>query len=408
MTAIDEALDDVLTEPSATGETPLATVRQELHAHPQLGYEETYASDLVQRELTRLGVPFKAGLAETGVVGWIVPGAGPAARRDAVALRADMDALPIHEQTELPYASRHSGKMHACGHDGHTTILLGAARALVKLRDRLPRPVKLLFQPAEEGGAGAARLVEAGALSEKIGGPRVGRVFGLHGWPELPLGTIATKPGPFFASNDLFRITVRGRGGHAAAPHLGADPVVAAANVITAIQSIVSRNVPPTSPAVITVATVRAGSAENVIPDEAHLAGTIRAMDEITRELLHRRLQETAAHTAAAMGCEVGVELETAYPVTRNDPEATEAALAAARQAVGEDHVQVFEQPVMAAEDFAFYGAEVPACFLLLGVRPPDRDDYPGLHTPTYDFNDQAVPLGVRLMCRLAMGKGEA
>jgi amidohydrolase len=408
MSAIDEDLDRLLSEPAPDGAPELTELRHDLHAHPQLGYEETHAGDLVQRELARLGIPFKAGVAETGVVSWITPTGDAAAEREAVALRADMDALPIEEQTGLPYASQHAGRMHACGHDGHTTILLGAARALVRMRDRLPRPVKLLFQPAEETGAGAARLADAGALDESVGGLAVGRVFGLHGWPELPLGTIATKPGAFFASNDLFRITVTGRGGHAAGPHLGADPIVAAAHLVTAVQSIVSRNVPPTAPAVLTVAKLQAGTAENIIPDRTHLAGTIRAMDEDTRDLLHRRLRESAERSAAGLGCEAAVEIETAYPVTRNAPRATEEALAAARGAAGEANVRVFEHPVMAAEDFAFYGRHVPACFLLLGLRPAEREDYPGLHTSRYDFNDEAIPLGIRLMCRLALGAGSA
>ena len=387
----------------------LREIRHDLHAHPQLAFEEEYASGVVQRELNAIGIPFEAGLAKTGVVGWITPPTdAPSADdgADAIGLRADMDALPILEETGAPYASTYTGRMHACGHDGHTTILLGAARVLWRLRERLTQPVKLIFQPAEEVGGGAAKLIEAGALSAAVGGLRVGMMFGLHGWPALPLGTVVSRPGEMLASTDLFTITITGRGGHGAMPHTVIDPVVAAAQVIIALQTITSRNTSPTDPAVLSVCTVHGGEGRNVIPGSVELGGTVRALHDATADHVLRRMAEIAEQTAAALGCEAQVRIDRGYPVTRNDPDAMAYALDAARRAVGKQRVNIMERPEMIAEDFAYYGRETPSCFALLGVRPGGRDAYPSLHTPRYDFNDDAIEPGVRLMCEVAVGEG--
>ncbi|MEX1090636.1 MAG: amidohydrolase [Phycisphaeraceae bacterium] len=384
----------------------LVAIRHDLHAHPQLAFKETYASGVVQRELRAMGIPLVPQVAGTGVVGWIVPEDEAAARQPAVALRADMDALPITEETGLPYAScgeDYRGRMHACGHDGHTTILLGAARVLNKLRSRLPRPVKLIFQPAEEVGGGAQRMIEAGVLDERLGGCAVGRIFGLHGWPGLPLGTIATRPGPMMASTDLFHIKVQGKGGHAAMPHLVRDPILAAAQIITALQSIVSREIPPSVPAVVSVAKFHAGSTENVIPDTAEFAGTIRALDDDTRQLLNRRVGEVAKAVGQAMRCAVTMELTEGYPPTHNDANLAAAVLTTGRQVLGDAAAQTLDRPLTVAEDFAYYGQSVPACFFFLGLRPPDQAAYPALHTPGFDFNDDAIPIAIRMMCALAL-----
>ena len=388
---IDAVVDDV------------RAIRRDLHAHPQLGFEETYASETVQRQLDQASVPYEAGLAETGVVGWIMPEDDAAAKRTAVALRADMDALPITEQTGLPYASRFDGRMHACGHDGHTAILIGTARVLSQLRAALPRPVKLLFQPAEEGRAGARHMVEAGVLEARVGGVAVERIFGLHGWPQMALGEVHTRPGPMMAGSTSFAVEVTGPGGHGASPHLTSDTILAACDIVTTLQSVVARNVRATAPAVVTVGTINAGQAVNIIPEIARLTGTVRTLDGQVDALVRKRIARVVEHAAAAHGCKGGVTFRDGYPVVINDEAAVEYVLAVARQQAGEGNVLVMDNPVMGAEDFAFYGRRVPAAFFYLGVRPPGRDSYPALHTPLYDFNDDALALGMTMMAQLAL-----
>lgn len=404
--------------PSATPSEPeshidallphVTAIRHDLHAHPQLAFEETYANALVRRELTDIGIEHVGEIATTGVVGWIDPPDGsPAASRPAVALRADMDALEITEETGLPYASTHPGLMHACGHDGHTAVLLGAARVLHAVRDRLPRPVKLLFQPAEEGEAGAVKMIEQGALTRAIGGHDVAAIFGLHGYPLAPVGQLHSRPGPIMAAADEVRITITGRGGHAAAPYQTIDPVIAAAHVLTALQTVVSRNTRPVDAAVVSITAVHAGKAFNVIPQTAEMLGTIRTLNDTTAELVRRRVVEVAEQTAAALGCTADVQTLIGYPVLNNDPVATDYATAVARRVLGEKNVVAMDAPLMGAEDFSYYANEVPAHFGFIGVRPHDRDSYPGLHHPLYDFSDAALPVGIQLMSRWALESGD-
>lgn len=395
--------NQALTDLIAQAMPSLIELRHDLHVHPQVAYEETYAAGQVSERLKSLGIEHVTGVGETGVVGWIMPTDEAAKHRPAVALRADMDALPIHEETGLPYASQTPGKMHACGHDGHTTILIGAATVLSKLRDQLPCPVKLLFQPAEEGGAGAAKLIDAGALDQRIGGVAVASAFGLHGWPAMKLGTVASKPNAIMASTDLFHITIQGQGSHGAAPHLSADPILAAGQIVTALQSIVSRNIDPTEPAVVSVCKLRAGDALNVIPMTSYLGGTVRVFSETTATQIHERIQQIAQQVASALGCEAEVTIERGYPPTINDPAATAYVLKIARSALGDAQVIEWDRPSMVAEDFAFYGQNVQAAFYYLGLCPTDQQTYPGLHTPTFDFNDDALPVGIRMMCELAL-----
>ncbi|QNN21058.1 amidohydrolase [Planctomycetales bacterium ZRK34] len=370
----------------------LIDVRHDLHAHPQLGYQETYAAERVQRELRAAGIDFEAEIAETGIIGRIDAGEGP-----AVALRADMDALPITELNDLPYKSQYEGCMHACGHDGHTAVLIGAAQVLASLRDQLPRPVRLVFQPAEEEGAGAARMIEAGALED------VGMMFGIHGVPLLPIGAMATCAGPMMAGTSNFHIKVCGRGGHAAMPQYCADPILAASHVVTALQSIVSRNTDPADPAVVTVGSMHGGQTANVIPDFAELSGTFRTMTDATDDAVAQRITEVAQQTAAAFGCTAEVVIDKGYPALHNAPSAVTVAQRGARAALGDDAVITLPQPVMAGEDFAYYARTVPACFSFIGVRPHDRSDYPSLHSPQYDFTDDAIAIGVKLMCTWAV-----
>lgn len=382
----------------------IVAIRHDLHAHPELGYEELRTSGVVQRELAALGIEHKAGVARTGVVAYL-PATSSGASRTAtprtVALRADMDALPIEEETGLAYASTNKGRMHACGHDGHTSILLGAARILSRVER--PNNVLLLFQPAEEGGAGGKRMVEEGALEGKAIGSPADVIFGLHGFPNQRLGHVATRNGPLMAAAAEFAVRIHGKGAHAAYPHLGIDPIVAASHMVTAFQTIASRNVGPLDSVVVTVGQIVAGVAHNVIPDSAFLKGTLRSLNDEIGTLGRRRLEEIARHTAEAFGATAEVVWgANPYPVTVNDPAATDHFRSVAREVLGADHVHEEPHPSMGGEDFSFYGREIPACFFFLGLIPPGKDGYPNLHAPTFDFNDDAIDTGIELMVSLA------
>jgi amidohydrolase len=385
----------------------LVRLRHDLHAHAQGGFEEVFASRVVQENLGLADVPFQGGVAATGVVGWLVP-PGPAGQRSAVGLRADMDAQPIQEETGQPYASQVRGRMHACGHDGHVAILLGAARVLSRLRAKLPRPVKFLFQPAEEALDGGRKMQEAGALEDKVGGLKVGSIFALHGWGLLPQGAIGTRVGPLMAAADRFEIVVQGKGGHGAGPQYTEDPIVAAAQIVTALQTVVSRNVDPVTPAVVSVCRFQAGTAFNIIPQTALLAGTVRTLEDATADKVHRRISGIAQHVASAMGCSADVQITRSCPVTSNDAAATELVLRVAREVVGAEAVHVETNPEMGAEDFSFFSRQVPGCYFLLGMRPRGQAAYPAHHSPFFDFNDEVILPGVRMMVALALASGEA
>jgi len=380
----------------------LTTLRRDLHRIPEICYQEHLTSARICEELDAVGVEHISGLAGgTGVLAHIpatTPGAG-----GAVALRADIDALPIEERTGAPHASTHPGAMHACGHDGHTAILIGVARALTRL-DNIPNHVTLIFQPAEEGGAGGRRMCEDGALDGSRIGPAAQRIFGLHGWPGLELGRVATRRAELLAATDDFTVAIRGKQTHAAMPHLGVDPIVAASHCVTALQTIPARNTDPLDSVVVTVANFHAGGiAHNVIPGEARFAGTVRTLDDHVREAAKERFHEIVHHTARAHGCHADIEYIEGYPVTRNDEALTDRWFNAMRATFGPDPVGAVERPIMGGEDFAFYGAHVPACFFLLGLRPIGQTGCPGLHAPDFDFNDDAIPVGVEAMCRLAI-----
>lgn len=379
----------------------LVEIRRDLHRHPELGYEELRTSGVVQRELTEAGVSFKAGLAGGTGVAAHLPGQAPR----ATALRADMDALPIIEQSGKPWASTIHGRMHACGHDGHTALLIGAARVLkrLSLERELPRPVTFVFQPAEEGGAGGRRMVEDGVLDGRVIGPPVEAIFGVHGWPELRQGEVGTREGALLAASDRWEVEVLGQGAHAAWPHRSADPVVCAAAIVTALQTIVSRNVDPLDSAVVSVTVLEAGSAFNVIPDRAIIKGTVRTLSEETRLRMRDRIGEVASGVAAAHGCRVEYDYRFNYPVTINAPEAVAEFRRTAEAALGPERTRRVEHPVMGGEDFAFYGQKVPACFWVLGLIPPGADEFPVLHAPNFDFNDDALATGVEMFCRLAL-----
>ena len=378
----------------------LTAIRRDIHAHPELGYTEHRTAGIVRRELDKLGVKYIAGLAGgTGLVAHLPATDTAGNSKPAVGLRADMDALPITEQTGLPYASTTPGLMHACGHDGHTTILLGAARVLSKVHR--PSPVTLVFQPAEEGGGGADRLCKEGALDGLLGN-KVGRMFGLHCWPEFELGVIGTKPGPLLAATDEIRVTIKGVGAHGAFPHYSRDPIVCGAQCIIALQTIASRNVGPLDSVVVTIGKFEGGTATNVIPVEAHFIGTIRTLRAETRTLARQRVREICEHTALAMGCTAHVELNEGYPVTHNDPALTDEWFKVARSVTSDQHIVRIQDPVMGGEDFSYYGQKAPAVFFCLGIKPIGRATYPTVHKPDFDFNDDAIPLGVRMFCELA------
>ena len=370
----------------------LVDLRHELHQHPELKYEERWTAARVVQALEGVpGLDIRQGVARTGVVATL----GADKPGPCLALRADMDALPIREETGRPYASLTEGKMHACGHDGHTTCLVGAVRVLSQLADQLEGPVKFLFQPAEEGGAGGRLMCEEGVLDD----PPVQAVFGLHGWPSLEVGQVGLCPGGFLASSDSFEIVVEGQGAHAAFPHQGVDPVLIAAHITTALQSVVSRTTDPLDSVVVTVAQIHAGTAFNIIPPSAEVKGTLRALDAATRQRSIETIERLVHSTAQAFGGRARVAFLDGYPALVNDSTALDFVKDAAA-AVRADGQQV--PPVMGGEDFAFYAQRVPAAFFALGLRGADQASYPSLHQPDFDFADAAIPLGVRMHVELA------
>lgn len=381
----------------------LIAIRHDLHRHPELGYEEHRTSEVVQRELTAAGVEYKAGLAGgTGVLAHLPGGDGA-----PVALRADMDALPILEQTGLPYASSTEGCMHACGHDGHTSILIGVARVLANMAraGSLPRPVTLLFQPAEEGGAGGQRMVEDGCLDGSVLGPAVSTIYGLHGWPALRLGQLASRPGPILASADGFEARITGRGGHAAMPHLCVDPIAAAAAVIQSAQHVISRKVDPVQGGVLSITRIEGGTTHNIIPSDVYLQGTTRFLHQDAGEAIHAAFRQILEGVAAAHGCVAEITIHDGYPITFNSPEAYATWQRVTNDTFGADRVETMA-PVMGGEDFSYYGQKVPACFFALGLLPAGQAEMPGLHHPAFDFNDEAIEVGIEAFVALATACG--
>jgi len=365
--------------------------RRDLHAHPEIAYQEHRTAAFVADKLRAFGIDeVHTGLARTGVVGVLRAGAGGR----AIGLRADMDALPIHESTGAAYASGTPGMMHACGHDGHTTMLLGAARYLAETRN-FSGTVYLIFQPAEEMEAGGRLMVEEG-LFERFPAEQV---FGMHNWPRIPIGSFAMRPGPIMAAADRFIIEVRGRGSHAAAPHMGRDPVVAAAQIVSALQTIVSRECDPVEHAVVSVTQIQGGDAFNVIPEEASLRGTFRSFAPAVREQIERRIEEIARGIGQALGVGVDFELRRGYPPTVNTEAETGLAAKAAAEVAGEDRVDADTPPVMGAEDFAFMLEQKPGAYIFVGNG--GGADAPMLHSPHYDFNDEALPYGASYWARL-------
>jgi len=373
----------------------LTELRRDLHANPELGFEEHRTSALVAERLRGYGVDeVHTGIARTGVVG-IIRGRGSSAR--SIGLRADMDALPMVEENEFAHRSTRSGLMHGCGHDGHTTILLAAAQYLAATR-RFDGTVVLIFQPGEEGFAGAKAMIDEG-LFERF---PVDEVYAMHNWPALEPGRFGLNPGPMMAAADRVEITVCGKGGHAAHPHRAVDPVVVAAHIITAAQTIVARNVGPLEAAVLSLCSIQAGNpgAFSVIPREAKLVGTVRTFSADAQDLIEERLTELAESTAKALGAEAKVVYERIYPATINHPQQTRFAADTAAQLVGEDHVVRNLEPSMGAEDFAFMLRVKPGCYVRLGQGGGAEGCF--LHNSRYDFNDAVIPLGAAFFSALA------
>ena len=373
----------------------LIAFRRDLHAHPEMAFEEHRTGGRVAAALRELGLEVHEGIAGTGVVGLLRSGTSPR----TVGLRADMDALPITEQGERPYASRHPGVHHGCGHDGHTAMLLGAARHLARSRD-FDGTIAFIFQPAEEGRGGAREMVRQG-LFERFA---CGSVFALHNWPDLPAGTAATRPGAIMAAADRFDIVVRGRGGHAAQPHRTPDAVLAASELVAQLHTIVSRRVPPTENAVLSVTRISGGQSHNVLPSAVELTGTVRSFDAKVQDTIEDAIRAVAAGVALGSGTRIEVDYNRYYPATINTRAEAELALEAARQA-GLD-AAVAPSPAFTSEDFAFMLQQRPGAYLWLG-QGRQADDVP-LHHPAYDFNDDALAGGVRwfaAVARLALAR---
>jgi amidohydrolase len=372
-------------------------VRHRLHQIPELGYEEFKTAAAIRAELNDLGIAHVDGVPDspTATIAWIGDPNKP-----CVALRADIDALPILERTALPYASTHPGVMHACGHDGHTATLLGTAGLLKQIENELPVCVKFLWQPAEEGGGGGERLVEAGVLDGRVG-PKVRAIFGLHGWPGLKVGTVATKAGTLLAATDTFAATFVGRGCHGAFPHLGLDPVVTACEAVLNLQQFVSREIDPTDAAVVTIGKIHAGTATNVIPDEATIEGTARTLHDEARRRIRNSIERRCTGIADANDCDLRFDWIEGYPATVNDPAMADYVASVAKQTFGPDRYYPVPRPSMGGEDFAYYLQKVPGCFFLVGVEPLERETYPPLHSDRYDFTDDALGVGMRMFVEL-------
>lgn len=388
-----------LIEPIIQFQSEIQAIRRDLHAHPELCYKEQRTADVVAKKLTEWNIPVIRGMGVTGVVGVLKKGSG----ERAIGLRADMDALPVQELNTFAHASRHEGKMHACGHDGHTAMLLGAARHL-SLHGDFDGTIYLVFQPAEEGGAGAQRMIDDGLFVQCP----MEAVFGMHNWPGMPAGKFGVTPGPMMASSNEFEVIVKGKGSHAAQPHKSVDPVMIAVQIAQSWQTIVARNVNPNDSAVVSITQIHSGSATNVIPDEATLIGTVRTFSVDVLDLIEGRMRDIAHHTGAAFGAEVDFRFHRNYPPLVNHPKETAFAVSVMQSMSGIDNVDATVEPTMGAEDFAFMLQSKPGCYVFLGNGSGDhRDGGHGLgpcnlHNASYDFNDTLLPIGASYWVNLA------
>ena len=387
-----------LVEPILAFQTELQAIRRDLHAHPELCYEEVRTADMVAERLTAWGIPIVRGLGLTGVVGIIRNGTS----KRAIGLRADMDALPMQELNGFAHASTHPGKMHACGHDGHTAMLLGAAHYLATHRN-FDGTVYVIFQPAEEGGGGAKRMMDDGLFDQFP----MDAVYGMHNWPGLAEGSFGVVAGPMMASSNEFRVVVRGKGAHAAQPHRGVDPVMVAVQIAQGWQTRIWSEKNPLETAVLSITQIHAGSATNVIPDEAELVGTVRTFSTGVLDLIERRMNEIASGVAAGFNASVDFSFKRNYPPLVNHAAQTAFAIEAMRAVVGQERVDTNVEPTMGAEDFAFMLQEKPGCYVFIGNGEGEhRTGGHGLgpcqlHNGSYDFNDNLLPIGASFWVRL-------
>ena len=367
-------------------------LRRDLHAHPELGFEEVRTADVVADRLRRLGYEVKIGIAQTGVLG--ILRTGKPGR--TVLLRADMDALPVQEQGDLPFASVIAGKMHACGHDAHVAILLGAAGMIMERKEALCGTIVLCFQPAEEGKGGAAAMVAEGVLDD----PHVDAVYGLHMWSQAPVGVVSTRPGPMMAASDSIEITIKGRGGHGAQPEHTIDPITTAAQFISTVQTVVSRKLDPLEPAVVTIGAIHGGTIHNVIPDDVRMLGTVRTFNEELRDVMSAKIEEVLGGCCASAQASYDYTFLRRYPVTSNHPGETEFVIDLATKTLGADFLA--EQPkIMGAEDFSFMLQRRPGCYFFLGAQVDPDVDRPH-HSPRFAIDERAFPNGIRMMVALA------
>ncbi|MBV7531613.1 M20 family metallopeptidase [Chitinophaga sp. sic0106] len=371
------------------------SIRHHLHANPELSFQEYKTSEFIQQKLTEFGVPFTAGIAGTGIIA-LIEGKNPTSR--VIALRADMDALPITEANDVPYKSQNTGVMHACGHDVHTTCVLGATRILHELKDQFEGTIKILFQPGEEKHPGGASImIEEGALEN----PKPDAILGMHVQPTMEAGIVGFRAGQYMASADEIYITVKGKGGHAALPQLTADTILIASNIVVSLQQIISRNNNPFSPSVLSICAFNGGFTTNVIPSEVKLMGTFRAMDETWRFKAHDLIRKQAKGIAEAMGAEIDIDILVGYPTLYNNEAVTAQARSLAEDFLGKDAV-VDTEIRMGAEDFAFYSQIIPACFFRLGTGNVARGITSGVHTATFDVDEKAIEVGMGTMAYLA------
>ncbi|PRC94175.1 M20 aminoacylase family protein [Solimicrobium silvestre] len=388
-----------LIDPIVQFSAEIQQIRRDIHAHPELCYQEQRTADVVADKLTEWGIPVLRGMGVTGVVGIIKRGTS----ERAVGLRADMDALPMQELNTFAHTSKHAGKMHACGHDGHTAMLLGAAHYLAQ-HGTFDGTVYVIFQPAEEGGAGAKRMIEDGLFVQCP----MEAVFGMHNWPGIPLGHFGVKDGPMMASSNEFEVTINGKGAHAAQPHKGIDPIMVAVQIAQSWQTIVSRNVSPVDSAVLSITQIHSGSATNVIPDQATLIGTVRTFKESVLDQVETNMQRIAEHTAKGFEAQVEFNFKRNYPALLNHPKETAIAADVLRSIVGNSAVNTQIEPTMGAEDFAYMLQAKPGCYVFIGNGDGDHREHGhglgpcNLHNASYDFNDQLLPIGATYWVRLA------
>jgi amidohydrolase len=373
----------------------IVAIRRDLHAHPELSFQETRTSESVASTLERLGLEVKRNIATTGVVG-LLRGAseGP-----TIALRADMDALPVEEKTGLPFASKNHGVMHACNHDGHVAMLLGAAMVLQKMQKTLPGNIKLIFQPGEEGFAGARQMIEAGVLEDE---PRIEAAFALHLDPMSASGTFAVREGPIMACADMFTLTVIGKGGHGAMPHTTIDPVFVSAHVITALQGISSRQVSAVDSVVLSICTIRTSEGMTIIPDSVELGGTVRLFNPDLRKKMPSMMEKVIEGVTSAFGAKFDLSYIHGYPATVNDPGFAEMALSAAEDVLGEKNARRLKNPRMPSEDFSYFLEQVPGAFAIMGAMPRDKEPAPS-HSPVTDIDEAVLAEGAKVHAAVAL-----